>query len=110
MANTKIDITSLDDATKAKIEQYQKRCEELDGVVEKPITLNYKVGVIWDSLEPSAVDVGSESDLYDQINKAEKEYLEEIKKEAKEIVKFSEEIADKLGVDRMEFWNQYFLA
>ena len=106
----KIDISSLDSATKQKIEQYHKRCFELDNVVEKPITLNCQVGVIWDSLEPTPVDVVSEKDLWDQINKAQEEFLEEIKKEAKEIVQFSDEIALKLGADKLEFWNQYFLG
>lgn len=103
----KIDISSLDSATKQKIEQYHKRCCELDGVVEKPITLNCQVGVIWDGVEPDSVDVASEKDLWNQINKAQEEFLEEIKKEAKEIVQFSDEIALKLGVDKLEFWDQY---
>jgi hypothetical protein len=76
---TKIDISSLDDATKAKIEQYHKRVSELDDVVIKPVTLDYKVGVI------------------------------EIKEETKEIIRFSEEVAAKLGVDKDDLWDQYFL-
>lgn len=107
---TKIDISSLDAETKKKIKQYSKRCRELDDVVTKPVVLKCKVGVIWDSFEPTGVDVVDEHDLYDQINKAQDKFLAEIKKETKEIVKFANKIADQLGVNREEFWDQYFLS
>lgn len=103
---TKIDISSLDSATKEKIEQYHKRCCELADIVKKPVTLEYKVGVTWSDLEPASVDMGL-SDLYHQINKASEEFLAEIKKETAEIVSFADKVADQLGVDRNEFFLQY---
>ena len=51
-AKKKIDISSLDDATKAKIKQYHKRVCELDDVVKKSVTLDYEVGVCWNNVEP----------------------------------------------------------
>ena len=121
---TKIDISSLDAETKNKIEQYSERCQELDAVVERPIVLNCKIGVIWDDrwadaektyaiigiAEPTIVDVVDESGIWDQIRKEEEKFLAEIKKETQEIVNFSNKIADQLGVNREEFWDQYFLG
>jgi hypothetical protein len=106
---TKIDISSLDAATKSKIEQYHKRCCELDDVVKKPVTLNYEVGVVWNDVEPESAEVYLESDLWFQVEKAHKEFLAEIKEETKEIIRFSEEVAAKLGVDKDDLWDQYFL-
>lgn len=111
---TKIDISSLDEATKNKIVDLKKRCSELgvgeEVVVNLPITITYgwyegRSGLVheWGNYPKSEIN-------WEIVKQNEKEIQQKLDAEIKSILDFSDSIADQLGVDKTEFWNQYFLA
>jgi len=92
----KIDISSLAMSnvyTKNKIEQMHKRCEELYKGIKVDLIIRWTEGTECDI-------VGLDID----------EIKNEINKEIDNIINFSNSIADQLGVDRDEFFQQYFAA
>ena len=108
-------IDSLDTETRAKIENYSKRCEELSSGVSKRVNLEIpvEIAVEWISGEscskikpPTAKKIlssmGHVSNLHDALK-------EEVDAEIKEIVSFSDSIADKLCVDRNTFFEHFIL-
>jgi exo-beta-1,3-glucanase (GH17 family) len=108
---TKLDISSLDSATKKKIKQYAKRCEQLANVVYKTVEISFKckIGAIWDEGDTASRIDGDELDIADtHIEKAQEKYLVEINKEIKQICKFADSVAKKLNVDKEQFWLEYF--
>jgi hypothetical protein len=117
---TKIDISllpllllSLDAATKEKIEVLSKRSKELGSGGEVTVNLPIKIGYVWDSGDTCEVGGWGEN-LKREINwdfvKSQEELIRNnINKEIKEICDFSDSVADQLGVDRVEFFNQYFV-
>jgi len=111
---TKIDISSLDEATKNEIERLQRRCEELYEGVTKKLTNDVEVMVIWtegdesDIVDMGELDDGSVSE--NRVEKARKELKKKVDKEIKKITEFADKIADKLGVNKDEFFDQYFAA
>lgn len=112
--NTKIDISSLDKATKNEIERLHKRCEELYEGVTKKLTNSVEVMVNWTEGEESdIVDMGELEDgsvSENRVEKARQELKTKVDAEIKNIIAFSDNIADQLGVDRTEFFDQYFAA
>jgi hypothetical protein len=108
---TKIDISSLDSATKKKIKQYTKRCEQLANVVYKPVEISFKckIGALWDEGDTASRIDGDELEIADiHIAKAREKYLVEVNKEIKQIIKFADSVAKKLKVDKKQFWLEYF--
>ena len=109
---TKIDISSLDEYTKNRIEKLSKRCSELyigiDVVVNLPITLTYT----WTEGETGGVGEWGNYPKYeidwDFVQKHEQELQQKMDKEVKDIIDFSNSVADRLGVDRDKFFDQYF--
>jgi len=113
---TKIDISSLDDATKNKIEQLSKRCDELIDGVQRSTTLQVDYRVIWDDGERVGIeDIGPDIPgipfkiHWDHMDKLMEDFKKEIDQEIKEIIEFSDSVADQLGVDRYDFFAQYFI-
>lgn len=112
--NTAIDISSLDEHTKNKIDEMSKRCVELyqgiEVVVNLPITLTFS----WTEGETGVVDEWGnhpKSEInWDFVQKQEQELQQKMDKEVKDIIDFSNSVADRLGVDRDEFFDQYFAA
>lgn len=111
---TKINIGLLDKKTKDKIKQYHERCEELYEGVTKKLTNDVEVMVNWTEGEESTIidmgelDDGSVSE--NRVEKARQELKEKVDKEIKKIIEFADKIADKLGVNKDKFFNQYFAA
>ena len=111
---TKIDISSLDKKTKQKIDQMSQRCKELYQGVKRSTTIHVDYMVNWtDGTECDIVNFTA--DAYtpfklhcDKLDQLTKELKKEVDKEIKEIIKFSDDLADKLGVDQTEFFMQYF--
>lgn len=108
--NTEIDISSLDEHTKNKIDEMNKRCVELyrgiEVIINLPITLTYS----WTEGETGVIyDPKSEID-WNFVEKQEQELQQKMDKEVKEIIDFADSVADRLGVDRDEFFDQYFAA
>ena len=54
------------------------------------------------------LDDGSVSE--NRVEKARKELKKKVDKEIKKITEFADKIADKLGVNKDEFFDQYFAA
>jgi hypothetical protein len=114
---TKFDISSLDEASNSKIEKMHKRCEELSEGVQRSTTIKVDYMVDWnEGTECNIIDIGPDIPgipfnlHWDDMEKLMKELKSEIDEEIKNIIDFSESVADQLGVDKTEFWNQYFLA
>lgn len=107
--NTKIDISLLDETTKAKIEKMADRCEALFKGVE--FELKIKNSFFWDADETGfACCIGPENIDWDAIQKQQDAIVNKYNAEIKEILDFSDNCADQLGVDRSEFFDQYFAA
>ena len=105
---TKMDISSLDKKTRAKIKILSKRPRQmLNGI---PVTINVpvKTKFIWNEGFAGYVqDIYQSADWNPALkekDKIEKKYNKEIK----EIIKFSDSCAKKLGVDKDQFWSDYF--
>lgn len=124
--NTKIDISSLDANTKKKIKELGKRSKQIQTGVSKtvyitPKTIKFKVEAEWDDgnscyLVNFDYDDGyygkadkSIENIIKTVKKAHEDFKKNIDAEIKSIIAFSDKIADKLGVDRNEFFDQYFL-
>jgi hypothetical protein len=112
-----IDISSLDNDTKEKLFKYQKRCEELSEGIKRSTTINADYMVVWDmGLESTIIDIGPDIPgipfelHWDHMDELMENLKEEIDKEIKEIMKFSDEVADKLGVDRHKFFLEHLAA
>lgn len=108
--NTKIDISSLDNYTQKRIPKLRARYEELEKGIEFDIPVeNIKVIVGWyDGLEAD-IERADESNIdWDLIASKEDDILKKINEEIQDIIEFSDSCADRLGVDRTEFWDQYF--
>lgn len=123
---TKIDISSLDAETKKKIKALGKRSKEIQKGVSDSVCvtlkpIKFKVKAEWN--ERVSCDLvnfdydkgyctGAEKAMnYNNkiIREAHEKFRKKINAEIKDIINFSEKIADKLGVDRTEFFDQYFL-
>jgi hypothetical protein len=111
---TKIDISSLDDITKEKIKAIQQRCSELANGQEITVNLPIKIeygwfngnnGVVseWGHYPKDEID-------WEIVKQHEKEIQHKLDTEIKEILDFSNSVADRLSVDRDEFFQQYFAA
>jgi len=114
---TKIDISSLDEATKNKIEQMYKRCGELNNGVQKSTTIKVDYMVGWDyGTKCYITDIGPDipgvpfMPHWDNMEKLMNDFKNEIDEEIINIIDFANSIADQLGVDRDEFFQQYFAA
>lgn len=105
---TKIDISPLDKKTKEKIKILSKRGKQMFKGV--PVTLNVpvKTHFVWnEGLSGYILDIYQMADWNPALkekDKIEKKYNKEIK----EIIKFSDSCAKKLGVDKGDFWHDYF--
>lgn len=111
---TKIDISSLDEYTKEKIKTIQQRCSELADGQEVTVNLPIKIIYGWyDGISGIVHEWGHhpkhEID-WETVKQNEKEIQQKLDTEIKEILDFSNSVADRLGVDRDEFFLQYFAA
>jgi len=108
---TKIDISSLDATTKKKIKELKNRVGELTEGVSKKITITVEVNLNahWAMGETCFTDFYYPDDE-SAIDLETKKYKKQIDEEIKVILDFSDSVADKLGVDRTEFWDQCFLG
>lgn len=107
---TKIDISSLDEYTKNRIEKLGKRCSELSDGVEIVVNLTVKYNCYWTEGESCVIEEWEPNRAidWDFVNKQEEEFRQKIDEEIKDIVDFSNSVADRLGVDRDEMRVQYF--
>jgi hypothetical protein len=103
----KIDITSLDAATKKKIKNIKERCLALYEGASKEIEIPTKIKFTAYWMEGVECDVDIDEPYYNSkpLIATQNKYRKEINNEIKEIIKFSDSIAKKLGVDKTEFWN-----
>lgn len=111
MTTTKIDISSLDEATKNKIFDLRKRCSELGNgeevVVNLPIKITYgwyEGGVVvheWGNYPKSEIN-------WEIVKQNEEEIQQKLDAEVKSILDFANSVADQLGVNRDNFFDQYF--
>ena len=112
MTTTKIDISSLDEATKNKIVDLRKRCSELGNgeevVVNLPIKITYgwyegQSGLVheWGNYPKSEIN-------WEIVKQNEKEIQQKLDAEVKSILDFANSVADQLGVNRDDFFDQYF--
>lgn len=115
--SNKIDISSLDEATKNEIERIKNRCKELYEGVQESTTIKVDYMVNWnEGTECNIIDIGPDIPgipfnlHWDNIDDLMNELKAKIDIEIKNIVIFSDNIADQLGVDRTEFFDQYFAA
>lgn len=123
---TKIDISSLDAETKKKIKELGKRSKQIQKGVSKtvfvtPKTIKFKVEAEWDEgdscyLVDFDYDKGyclkAEKAMNHNdkiIREAHENFKKEIDAEIKSIITFSDKIANKLGVNKDDFFDQYFL-
>ena len=123
--NTKIDISSLDAETKKKIKALGKRSKQIQNGVSEAVSITFKpikfkVEAEWDEGDSCyLVDFdydryyGKADKAFNHIAKTIRDAHENFKKkidaEIKTITAFSDKIADKLGVNRNDFFDQYFL-
>jgi hypothetical protein len=113
---TKIDISSLDEVTKNKIKEMRKRCAELHKGVHKSVLIKVRCLINWtDGTECDVVDVGVDipgiplKPHWGDMEKLTNDFKKEIDEEIKNIINFSNSVADKLGVDKEEFFKEYFV-
>lgn len=113
--STEIDISSLDEDTKNKIDEMSKRCSKLYNGVKRSTTLNVDYMVSWTAgTECDIVDIGPDIPgipfriYWDNMENLMDDLKQEIDEEIKEIIDFANSVADRLGVDRDEFFSQYF--
>ncbi len=109
---TKIDISSLDNITKEKIEKIEKRCRELSSGQTVTVNLPIEITYGWyDGINGIVSEWGHhlkhEID-WDFVKKQEADIQNKLNAEIKEIVDFSNSVADRLSVDRDEFFLEYF--
>ena len=106
---TKIDISSLDDATKDKIAAIQKRCVELSNGQEITVNLPITIGYGWYDGENAVVHEWGSAPKYEInweiVKKHEEDIQKKLDSEVKDIIDFSNSIADRLGVDRDDFFE-----
>lgn len=104
----KIDISTLDKKTKEKIKVLSKRPRQMLNGIPVTINVSIKTNFIWnEGLSGYVEDIYQSVDWNPALkekNKIEKKF----NKEVKEIIKFSDSCAKKLGVDKDQFWHDYF--
>jgi hypothetical protein len=110
--NTEIDISSLDDATIAKIKTIEKRCSELSNGQTVTVNLPIEIAYGWyDGINGIVHEWGhriKHEVNWDLVKKHQDEIQQKLDAEIKEILDFSNSVADRLGVDRDEFFAEYF--
>lgn len=116
---TKIDISSLDTETKTKLDHYVDLANKMmtGGIpVEITIKLNNTPRFQWDDGIEGFVTPNSDNESYckynldwDDIQKQEKAIEDKYNALIKEIVDFSDSVADSLGVDQEDFFEMFFL-
>lgn len=116
---TKIDISSLDDNTKTKLDHYVDLANKMmtGGIpVEITIKLNDTPRFHWDDgmegyLTPHSCQEGYfKYNLdWDDLEKQEKAIEDKYNALIKEIVDFSDSVADSLKADRTDFFEMFFL-
>lgn len=116
---TKIDISSLDTETKTKLDNYIDLVKEMttEGVpVEITIKLNRTPRFQWDDGMEGFVTPNSSDESYckynldwDDIQKQEKTIEDKYNALIQEIVDFSNNVADSLGVDQEDFFQMLFM-
>lgn len=115
---TKIDISSLDTETKAKLEDYVKSAKELMKGIPVDITLRLidKPVFNWHDGRAGFVSPHSSYECYckysldwDDLEKQEKAIEDKYNALIKEIIDFSDGVADSLKVDREKFFEEFFL-
>ena len=116
--NTKIDISSLDDKTKTKLETYRKLSDQLQqGIpVEITIKLNHTPRFHWDDGMKGFVIPNSSHEGYciynldwEDLQKQEKTIEDKYNALIQEIVDFSKTVAYSLDVDEDYFFEMFFL-
>lgn len=111
MTTTKIDISSLDSYTQKRISKLKVRCKELEKGICFDIPINsLKVIVGWYGGHCASIQRADESDInWRLVASEEDDILDKVNEEIQDIMDFADSCADRLGVDRKDFWNQYFL-
>jgi len=117
--NNKIDISSLDDNTKTKLDYYVDLANKMmtEGIpVEITIKLNDTPRFHWDDGTKGFVIPNSDNEGYCQyyldwedLQKQEKAIEDKYNALIKEIVDFSDSVADSLKADRTDFFEMFFL-
>ena len=97
------DINSLDDVTRDKIKTIQQRCSELANGQEITVNLPIKIKYGWYDGNRGIVhewgnNLKHEID-WEIVKQNEKEIQQKLDAEIKEIVDFSNSVADRFGVD-----------
>lgn len=115
---TKIDISSLDAETKTKLKNYRKLANQLQKGIPVEITLKLKKKPVflWEDGLLGCVTPNSDDEGYfkyfldwNNLEKQEKAYNKKYNALIKEIVDFSNNVADSLGVDKDDFFETFFL-
>lgn len=116
---TKIDISSLDTETKAKLDHYVDLSNKMstEGIpVDMTIKLKDKPRFRWDSGIKGFVSPNSCQEGYCKYNldwndleKQEKAIEDKYNALIKEIIDFSDSVADSLNVDNEKFFEEFFL-
>ena len=116
---TKIDISSLDNNTKTKLDHYVDLANKMmtGGIpVEITIKLNDTPRFHWDDGMEGYVTPNSIEESYckynldwEDLQKQEKAIEDKYNALIKEIVDFSDSVADSLKADRTDFFEMFFL-
>lgn len=101
-----MDLRKLNKEEREKLEKLSKRSKDLENGININIKMNIQAQFIWQ--EGTSGSVGR-PDLYSSFEPMRKKAEEKINKEIEEIINFSNSCADKIGIDRNEFWRDYFL-
>lgn len=107
---TKIDVGSLDTYTQKRISKLKARYDELAKGIEFDIPIeNVKIIVGWYSGSLACVQRADETNInWDLVKSKEDHILKKINEEIQDIMDFSDSCADRLNVDRNEFFDTVF--
>ena len=100
------DLRKLSKEEREKLKKLSKISKDIEMGINVNIKMNIQVKFIWREGTRGYV---SEPDLYNSFEPIRKEAEKKINKEIEGIIKFSNSCADKIGIDRNEFWRDYFL-
>jgi len=114
--NVKFDISTLDTYTQNRIAKLSVRTKELFHGVDFNISVPVKATVRWDQglecyvlgLDENSFNLFLNGFDWEFIENTEIDITKKINEEIKDISDFSDSCADRLGVDRLEFFNQHF--
>jgi len=100
----------LSAANKKKVQKVKKRADALDQGVTKQVVVPVKIDLTayWNEGTECSVYANEQYESK-SLADLQKKFKQEIDKEIKDIIKFSDRLAKQLGEDEKEFWVQHFL-